>query len=158
MHLIYKTQITQVFFELFPHGQTFCGKPEPPSTPQYSDLFVTYQKGLNMHTGQPNPQSIINEYFSGKTILDSTTKHNVFPALNVSYNFAIIDNDVHINTKKEIFRSMTVQELDTLHSVCELERNQLFTILALSVPNPQLAGLFLTENRSNFLYVEGSTA
>ena len=40
---------------------------------------------------------------------------------------------------------MTVQELNTLHTVCELERTHLLTIL-------------LTGNRSNFLYVKGSTA
>ena len=53
---------------------------------------------------------------------------------------------------------MTVQELNTLHTVCELERTQLLTILAMSVKNPQLAGFLLTGNCSNFLYVEGSTA
>ena len=53
---------------------------------------------------------------------------------------------------------MTVQELNTLHTICELERNQLLTILAMSVQNPQLAGFLLTGNRRNFLYVEGSTA
>ena len=53
---------------------------------------------------------------------------------------------------------MTVAELNTLHTVCELERTQLLTILAMSVKNPQLAGFLLTQNRSNFLYVEGSTA
>ena len=53
---------------------------------------------------------------------------------------------------------MTVQELNTLHTVCEIERNQLLTILAMSVQNPQAAGFLLTGNRSNFLNVEGSTA
>ena len=53
---------------------------------------------------------------------------------------------------------MTVSELNTLHTVCELERTQLLTILAMSVKNTQLAGFLLTQNRSNFLYVEGSTA
>ena len=53
---------------------------------------------------------------------------------------------------------MTVQELNTLHTICELERNQLLTKLTMSVQNPQLAGSLLTGNRSNFLYVEGSTA
>ena len=53
---------------------------------------------------------------------------------------------------------MTVQELNTLHTICELERNQLLTILAMSVQNPQLAGFLQTGNRNNFLYVEGSTA
>ena len=116
-----------------------------------------------MHTGQPNPTSIINEYISGKIVLNNSNNKYIFPALNVSKNFATIDYDAHINTKidytiNHVFRSMTVQELNTLHTVCELERNQLLTILAMSVQNPQLAGFFLTGNRSNFLYVEGSTA
>ena len=116
-----------------------------------------------MQRGQPNPQSITNEHITGKIVLDSTTKHYVFPALNVSNNFSTIDYDAHINTKIDYtinynFRSMTVQELNTLHTICELERNQLLTILAMSVQNPQLAGFLLTGNRSNFLYVEGFTA
>ena len=37
---------------------------------------------------------------------------------------------------------MTVQELNTLQTICELERNQLLTILTRSVQNPQLAGFF----------------
>ena len=83
--------------------------------------------------------------------------------MNVSNNFATIDYDAHINTKidytiNHVLRSMTVQELNTLHTVCELERNQLLTILAMSVQNPQLAGFLLPGNRSSFLYVEGSTA
>ena len=53
---------------------------------------------------------------------------------------------------------MTVQELITLHTICELERNQLLTILAMSVQNLHLAGFLLPGNCSNFLYVEGSTA
>ena len=53
---------------------------------------------------------------------------------------------------------MTVQELNTPHTVCELERNQLLTILAMSIQNPHLAGFLLIGNRSNFLYVERSTA
>ena len=116
-----------------------------------------------MHTGQPNPTSIINGYISGKIVLNNSNDKYIFHALNVSENFATIDYDAHINTKIDytiihVFRSMTVQELNTLHTVCELERNQLLTILAMSVQNPQLAGLLLTGNRSNFLYVEGSTA
>ena len=53
---------------------------------------------------------------------------------------------------------MTVKELNILHTVCELERNQLLTILAMSVQNTQLAGFLLAGNRSNFFCVEGSTA
>ena len=53
---------------------------------------------------------------------------------------------------------MTVQELNTLYTICELERNQLLTRRAMSAQNPQLAGFLLTGNRSNFLYVDSSTA
>ena len=116
-----------------------------------------------MHAGQRNPVSIMNEDITGKIVSDSTTKHYVIPALNVSNNFATIDYDAHINTKigytnNHVFRSMTVQELNTLHTICELERNQLVTILAMSVQNLQHAGFLSTGNRSNFLCVEGSTA
>ena len=52
---------------------------------------------------------------------------------------------------------MRVQELNTLHTVCELERNQLLTNLGVSVQNPQLAGILLTGTRSNFVDVEGCT-
>ena len=83
--------------------------------------------------------------------------------MNVSNNFATIDYDAHINTKIHytiihVFRSMTVQEQNTLHTVCELERNHLLTLLAMSVQNPQLAVFLLTGICSNFLYVEGCTA
>ena len=112
-----------------------------------------------LHTGQPNPESMIDEYISGKIVLDTSNNKFVFPAKYVSKNFATIDYDAHINKKTDytinyVFRSMTVQELNTLHSICELERNQLLTILAMSVQNPQLAGFLLTGNCSNFLYVE----
>ena len=116
-----------------------------------------------MHTGQSNPQSMINEFIFGKIALDSSKNKFIFPALNVSNNFATIDYDANINTKIDytinlVFRSMAVRELNTLHTVCELARNQLPTILAMSAQNPQLAGFLLTRNRSYFLCVEGSTA
>ena len=162
--LIHNIQITQVFQDLkFFLQQTFCGEPDHLYSTQYSDLFVTYTDGFNMHTGQPNPHSMIDEYISGKIVLDTSNNKFIFPALNVSNNFATIDYDAHINTKinytiNHVFRSMTVQELNTLHTICELEQNQLLTILAMPVQNPQLAGFLLTGNRSNFFYVEGSTA
>ena len=71
---------------------------------------------------------MIDEYISGKIVLDPSNNKIIFPALNVSNNFAIIDYDAPINTKidyniNHVFRSMTVQELNTLHTICELERN-----------------------------------
>ena len=150
-------------FEIYPIAQTFFGKPEPIYSTQYEVFFVTYLDGFDMNSGQPRPHSIIDQKISGKIQFDSSNQKYMFPAINVSNNFATLDYDAHINTKidftiNHVFKSMTVQELNTLHTVCELERTQLLTILAMSVKNPQIAGFVLTENRSNFLYVEGSTA
>ena len=114
-----------------------------------------------MHTGQLNTQSVINEVISEKLVFDTNKNKYVFPALNVPNIFAIIDYDAHVNTKVDyainhVFHSMTKLELNTLQS--ELERNQLFTKLAMSVKTPQLAGFFSTGIRGNFVYIEGSTA
>ena len=67
-------------FEIFPHTQTFFGKPDPLYSTQFSDLFVPYLV-LNMQTGQPNPQSMINENISGKVVLD-TTAQKCFSSIN----------------------------------------------------------------------------
>ena len=150
-------------FEIYPIAQAFCGKPESLYSIQYEDIFVTYLDGFDINNGQPRPHSILDKKISRKIQFDTSNQKYIFPALNVSNNFATLDYDAHINTKfdftiNHVFKSMKVQELNTLYTVCELERTQLLTILAMSVKNPQLAGFLLTGNRSNFLYVEGSTA
>ena len=136
-------------FDIYPIAQTFCGKPEPLYSTQYDDIFVTYLDGFDMINGQPRPHSLIDQNISGKIQLDASNQKYVFPALNESNNFATLDYDAHINTKidftiNHVCKSMTVQELNTLHTLCELERTQLLTILAMSVKNPQLAGFLLT--------------
>ena len=142
-------------FEVFPNAQALRGKTDPLYSTQYSDFIVTYTDGFNLHTGQPNPQSMINELNSGEFVRDNSNNKFIFPASNVSNNFATKDYDAHINTKfvytiNHVFRSMTVQELNTLHTICELERNHLFTILVKSVQNLQLAGFLLTANLQPF--------
>ena len=109
-----------------------------------------------MNIGQPRPHSIIDQTTYRKIQFDTSNQKYKFPSLNVSNNFATLDYDAHINTKNDftinhVFKSMKVQELNTVHTVCELERTQLLTSLAMSVKNPQMAGFLLTGTRSNFL-------
>ena len=116
-----------------------------------------------MNNGQPRPHSIIDQKTSGEIQFDTSNQKYIFPALTVSNSYATLDYDAHINTKidftiNHVIKSMTVQDLNTLHTVCDLESAQLLTILAMSVKNHPLAGFLLTGNRSNFLYAEGSTA
>ena len=50
---------------------------------------------------------------------------------------------------------MSGAELNTLHTICEVERTQLLSNLAMSV---KILKTVLTQNPSNYLYVECSTA
>ena len=132
-------------FEIYPIAQNFCGEPDPLYSTQYEHIFVTYLDGFDMNTGQPRPHSMIDQRISGQMQYDNTNKKLIFLALSISNNFATLDYDAHINTKDDftiyhVFKSMSVQELNTLHTVCELERTQLLTIFAMSVKNPQLVG------------------
>ena len=68
----------------------------------------------------------------------------------------------HINTKidlviNQVYETMTSPELNTLTQLCELERTQILTILAIAQTNPYMAGYLLTGNRSNFVHEEGSS-
>ena len=111
-------------FEIYPIAQTFCGKPEPLYSTQNDDIFVTYLDGFDMDNGQPRPHSIIDQNISGRIHFDTSNQKYIFHALNVSNNFATLEYDAHINTKidftmNHVFKSMTVQELNTLHTVFE---------------------------------------
>ena len=110
IHKIYTTLVFHA--SKFFHMQkqlTICSKPEPLNATQHSDLFVTYTNSFNMHTGQPNPRSVINEYISSQIVLDTNKKTYVFPALKVSNNFATIDYDAHIDTEIDDFHSTKIK-------------------------------------------------
>ena len=68
-----------------------------------------------MNNGQPRPHSIIDQNISGRIQFDSSNQKYIFPAFNVSNNFATLDYDAHINTNidftmNHVFKFMTVQE------------------------------------------------
>ena len=73
-----------------------------------------------------------------------------------------VDYDAHIGTKtnnviKHVFESRTIEKLNTVHHIYELEGTRLLFTIATSVQDPELTGYHLTGSYSNFLYAEGST-
>ena len=50
-----KSQTGLFRFKIFPESKRFCNKPTPLYSTQYPDPFITYNEGLNMHTGKHNP-------------------------------------------------------------------------------------------------------
>ena len=102
-----------------------------------------------MHTGKRNPLQLPEDEQYVRLSSQLTTInlfHNqnylIFLALNSSNSFETIDYEAHCNTKidysnNHVFKTMSVAELNTLHTLCQVERTQLLTILAMSVENPK---------------------
>ena len=81
-----------------------------------------------MHTGQPNPQSITNEKISGKRVSNnSIIIKYVFSRIKcfweVWYNWLLCTYEYKnwYTINHYVFRLKTVQELNTLNSLYEIE-------------------------------------
>ena len=137
-------------------------------TTQYPDLFVTYRGSFKKNTGKKpivvdEDLSFSQKLTSSPLVCDSVEFEYIFPPFNDSNSFGTVHYDAHIITKTDysnnnVFKSMTIQELNTLYQISELERTHLLAILPMSVQKSQLAVYLLTVSRSNFLNIEGSTA
>ena len=141
-----QTQLSR--FQLFPECKRFCNKPTLLYTTQYPKLFITSKEGFDMHTGKRHSvelpedelyDKITTQLISGKLIHNQ--KELLFPARNSSNNFFTIEYKAHINPKidcsiSQVFQTRSVAELNTLQIVCDFEKTQLLTILAMFGKNP----------------------
>ena len=101
---IHKTHTILVFHasKSFKNAQTFCSKPGSLYATQNSDLFVAYTNGFNIHTGQPNPHSVINEYISGQMVLDPKKRHTDF--LHSMFQIILLHLiTMHISIQKKLY-------------------------------------------------------
>ena len=123
-----------------------------------------------MNTGNINPiavdeDSLFTQSYSChslKLVFDSAKIKDYFSPFNDSNKFGTVDYDAYIKFKidystKHVLKWKTIQELNALHHVWELERTQFLYIEAICVQNLPLAGYVLTGNRINFVSVDGST-
>ena len=139
-------------------------------TTQFLYSFVTCHEDFEMNAGNWNPivpggkPPVTRSLIYSLLVLVSVKKNRkCFPPVNDAISFGTVDYDVHIKTKIEysidyVFKSMTIQEPNTLHHICELGREPLLSILDMSVQNLDSVGDILTWNRGKILYVEGSNA
>ena len=105
-------------------------------------MFVIYHEGFKKKTG--NKSSIVvdedlsfsQQPTSQRLIFDSLQSEFYFPSLNDSNSFGTVDYDCHNITKigcttNHVYKFMSIQEHYLW--VCELERTQLLTKVAMSV-------------------------
>ena len=84
-----------------------------------------------------------------------------FPPLNDTISFGTVVYDAHIESKivysiNHVFKSLPKKERNAMNHICALERQQLLTILAMSVQKPHFAGYLLIGNLSTSLYRSSS--
>ena len=140
----------------------FCEIPTQMHTEQYLELITTYLEGFNMSTANKNPIVVAEDLSfsqqprSSLLVFDSVKSKWNFHPPNDSNSFGTVDYDAQVFANidfsmNHVLKSMSTHELDTLDHICEIERTQLQTILAMSVQILQLAGYLLTGKSSNFL-------
>ena len=100
-----------------------------------------------MQTGQRNPlqlpedeqyDCLSTQLISSNVVQDQNKL--LFPALSFSKNFATIAVEAQNITKfyysiNHVFKTMTLAELNTLHTTSEIERTQFLTNCAMLVTN-----------------------
>lgn len=154
----------------------------------HDHLFVEFlQGGYNMHTGEPMPAWRIYdapEYENGRQGVNwlrlyGTTKIKKehasargesieeFTLIETNTTKDLFKEEIHVATDMNIkldflmyqqTQMLRISEISLLKSMCELERTQILTILALAVQNAQLAGYLLTGKRSNYVTTDGAIA
>ena len=100
-------------------------------------MTVTYREAFDLVIATKNPTAV-DEYSSFRQQtrssplgFDSVKKN--FPPRKDSNSFGTLNYNSHIYKKidhsiNQVFKSMTIQELNTLHQICEQQRTQLLTI------------------------------
>ena len=62
-----------------------------------------------MNNGQPRSHSIIDKKISGKIQVNTSNQKYIFPALNVSNNFATLDYDAQKIKKQSLHNKSGIQ-------------------------------------------------
>ena len=102
-------------------------------------MFVTYRINIFKNTGNQNPvisdeePPITEMSMSSPLVFDSVNKKYYFLPVNDSSSFGTVDYDAQMKTKTnysndEVFKFFTMQQLNTLHYICDSEKKQSLTI------------------------------
>ena len=116
----------------FSHGKKLHVKSK---TNVYTSVLL-YRVGFIMKTGNKNAIVVVEDLtlsqqpMSSPLVFDSVKIKSYFPPMNDSNSFGTVDYRAQINANiddsiNHVFKSISIQELNTLHNICDLERTQL---------------------------------
>ena len=159
-----KTDTIATRFEVFPLVERECGSLQPLHKTEYDDIFIIYEYGFDMHTGQKvtrKKDKFDDEKFiriKPEQIISERTRYE--DEDNKKYYYGFVNENTHLNIKMDLYMSniysrISLQAMEFYSQICEQTRNLRQLTLTQVQKNTPLLGYILTGDRSIFVKQEG---
>ena len=151
-------------FEVYPLVERECGSPQPLHKTEYDDIYIIYEYGFDMHTGQKvtkKKDKFDDEKFikiKPEQIISERTRYE--DKENHQYYYGFVNEETHLNMKMDLYMSniysrISLQAIEFYSQICEQTRNLRQLTLTQVQKNTPLLGYILTGDRSIFVKQEG---
>ena len=143
-----KTDTIATRFEVFPLVERECGSLQPLHQTEYHDIYIIYEYGFDMHTGQKvtrNKDKFDDEKFmriKPEQIISECTRYE--DEDNKQYYYGFLNENTHLNMKMDLYMSniyarISLQAIDFCSQICEQTRNlRQLTLTQVQKNTPQL--------------------
>ena len=127
-----KTDNIATRFEVYPLVERQCGSLQPIHKTEYDDIYIIYEYGFNMQTGQKvtkKKDKFDDEKFikiKPKQIISEQTRYE--DEDNKQYYYGFVNENTHLNMKMDLYMSniysrISLQAIDFYSQICEQTRN-----------------------------------
>ena len=127
-----KTDTIATRFEVFPLVERECGSLQPLHKTEYDDIYIIYEYGFDMHTGQKvtrKKDKFDDEKFiriKPEQIISERTRYEDEDNKQNYYGF--VNENTHLNMKMDLYMSniysrISLQAIESYSQICEQTRN-----------------------------------
>ena len=101
-------------FEVYPIVEHECGSPQPLHKTEYDDIYIIYEYGFDMHTGQKvtrKKDKFDNEKFikiTPKQIISTHTRYE--DEDNQQFYYGFVNENTHLNMKMDLYMRTSILE------------------------------------------------
>ena len=159
-----KTASKATRFEIYPIVEHECGSIQPLHKTEYDDIYIIYEYGFEMHTGQKVTRK--KDKFDDKKFIKITPKEITSTLTryededNNQFYYGFVNENTHLNMKMDLYMSniysrISPQAIEFYSQICEQTRNLRQLTLTQVQKNTPLQGYILTGDRSIFVKQEG---
>ena len=124
-----KTDSIATRFEVYPIVELECGSQQPLHKKEYDDIYIIYEYGFDMHTGQKVTRKKDDEKFikiKPKQIMSSYTRYE--DEDNQHFYYVFVNENTHLHMKMDLYMSniysrISLQAIEFHSQICEQTRN-----------------------------------